>query len=69
MVAWSPDGTYLASGDADGHICIWSARRGSLARRLEAGASIYDLRWSRDGRLLAASAAEARPILVADLRK
>lgn len=68
-IAWSPDGTYLASGDEDGHVCVWSGRRGSLARRVEAGAGVYDLRWSRDGQLLAACAQQGRPILVADLKR
>jgi hypothetical protein len=48
---------------------VWSLRSGGVARALRAPATIYDLRFSRDSSLLACCTAEARPILVADLRR
>lgn len=68
-LAWAPDATYLASGDAGGAALVWSLRSGGVARALRAPATIYDLRFSRDSSLLACCTAEARPILVADLRR
>ena len=68
VVAWSPDAAYLASGDAAGRVLVWSLRTGSVVRTLAAPAVVYDLRFSRDGGLLAACTGESHPILVADLR-
>ncbi len=50
-LAWSPDGVYLASGAADGHVAIWN-RRGDLCfhlgRHQRKAHGIRDLAWWRD---------------------
>jgi WD40 repeat protein len=69
IIAWSPDATYLASGDASGRLLVWSLRTGGVVRAMQAPSTIYDLRFSRDSALLACCTSEARPILVADLRR
>lgn len=69
IIAWSPDATYLASGDASGRLLVWSLRSGGVVRSLQAPSTIYDLRFNKDSSLLACCTSEARPILVADLRR
>ena len=54
-VAWSPDGTQVASGGADGKLAIWSVTSGSLALTLNTDFTIVNtLAWSPNGRFLAA---------------
>lgn len=69
IIAWSPDATYLASGDASGRLLVWSLRTGGVVRAMQVPAIIYDLRFNRDSSLLACCTSEVRPILVADLRR
>jgi len=51
-VAWSPDGTFLASGGKFGFVRIMQVRNGKLPRMLEEGYlfSVNSLAWSPDGR-------------------
>ncbi|PSC75373.1 F-box-like WD repeat-containing TBL1X [Micractinium conductrix] len=69
IIAWSPDARYLASGDASGRLLVWSLRAGGVVRSLQAPSTIYDLRFNADSTLLACCTSEARPILVADLKR
>ncbi len=51
---WSPDGSRIASGDAEGKINIWDAVSGmNLITKDEHASGITDLRWSPDGTLIA----------------
>lgn len=35
IIAWSPDATYLASGDASGRLLVWSMRSGGVVRSMQ----------------------------------
>jgi WD40 repeat protein len=57
-VAWSPDGQFVAAGDAlDRKVRIWEARTWSLVRELTGHSSILNaVAWSPDSSLLATGA-------------
>jgi len=56
-VAYSPDGSFLASIGVDNAVKVWEAVSGDLLRTLsgDAGDVGFDVSFSQDGRLLAAS--------------
>ena len=57
-VAWSPDGTTLASGD-QWKVCLWNATTGRQIRILgEHGPMVTDVAWSPDGKMLASCSAD-----------
>jgi small GTP-binding protein len=63
-IAWSPDGSYLASPSSDRTIRIWDARNGMCVRTLQGHNSVvYSVAWSPDGQRLA-SASEDKTIRV-----
>ena len=49
--SWSPDGNYIASGDADGTVLVWDTATGatSLTCREAAAKSVVSVSWSPDG--------------------
>jgi WD40 repeat protein len=52
-VAWSPAGSFIASGDQGGVVMVWDAERGTIVTRLRANAGpIRSLSFSPDGRRL-----------------
>lgn len=55
-VAWSPDGTLIASGGSDKTVQVWSAQTG-VTRLVYRGHSdqVNGVSWSPDGRLIASS--------------
>ena len=54
-IAWSPDGTRIASGGADGVVRIWDARSGAILLELDSrGSTIMALAWTRTGERIAA---------------
>ncbi len=56
---FSPDGTLLVSGGADGKVLLWSVADGSLVRTLrDGGPAIFTIRFSGDGKLIAAGGGE-----------
>ncbi len=46
-LAWSPDGFYLASGAADGHVAVW-AMGGNLCFHAGRSGGVQDVSWWRD---------------------
>lgn len=66
-LAFSPDGSILASGGDDGCIWIWDAAAGHARSRLSWGARfVFGIAWSGDGRSLAAGVEDNLILLRAD---
>ena len=52
-LAWSPDGTMIASGGADAAVCIWRPTPGQTpAQAVHLDEAVSGVGWSRDGRRL-----------------
>ena len=55
VATWSPDGTHIATANADHSVRVWRAQDGTLlARYLGPATTVSGLGWSPDGRYLAA---------------
>jgi len=55
-VAWSPDGTRLASGGDDGSVFLWEASDGTVRATLQGHRGmVISVAWSPDGTRLASS--------------
>lgn len=55
-VAWSPDGTLLASGGDDARLMLWEMN-GTVRHTLHTPAAVHALAWAPDGQRLLAAAA------------
>ena len=55
-VVFSPDGSRMATGSADGTIGIWKVKTGKLIRYLDYGSTVNKVVFSSDGKHLAAAA-------------
>jgi WD40 repeat protein len=56
-LAWSPDGTLIASGADNRTVRLWEARSGQLVRTLEGHThSVQSVAWAPDGQHLASGA-------------
>ena len=53
VVAWSPDGKYIASGSEDNTIIIWNPENGKFIQRLEGHTkTVRSIIWSNDSKTL-----------------
>ncbi|RMF50787.1 MAG: hypothetical protein D6749_09605 [Chloroflexota bacterium] len=60
-LAWQPEGDWLATGDADGRLCLWSAVALTRQCSLGAGVSVRALAWHpKDGLIASASEDQVR---------
>jgi WD40 repeat protein len=67
-VAWSPDGSTLATGGGKGQVILWQPASGKQVGALQADSSwVITLAYSPDGSLLAASGSGKRAVTVWDV--
>src|SRR5690349_20886492 len=52
-LAFSPDGKKLATAGNNGPVSVWDAATGKLLRTHQPVGSVYEIRWTPDGKLAA----------------
>lgn len=67
-IAFSPDGSLLASGSSDRSVHVWSVKDGSLVRSFTGASGVFDVAFSPDGSELAAACANSS-VTVLSLRR
>lgn len=67
-VAFSQDGSVLASGGLDSSVCLWDTRAKELAKEFSIGSGIYQVSFSPKSTTLAVCSSDPRPIIL-DLRR
>ena len=66
-IAFSPDGTLLASGSLGGQLNIWAVASGMLVKTYNQGAAdIFEVAWNSNGTRLAATSTSA--VTLIDIR-
>lgn len=58
--AYSPDGRYLATGDASGEVGVWSVSDGQQVSSAQVDAPVRAIVWSPDGKAFTAATSEGR---------
>lgn len=53
-IAYSPDGKYLASGDLNGVINVWSIENENLVKVYHGNGDIFDVNWNTEGNMISA---------------
>ncbi|HEV3378106.1 MAG TPA: WD40 repeat domain-containing protein, partial [Thermoleophilaceae bacterium] len=65
-VTFAPRGSLIATGGLGDPVRLWSLRSGAAVRRIDPGAGVADVDFSRDGRLLAVAAGDVVKIYDVD---
>jgi transducin (beta)-like 1 len=65
--AWNPIGEYIACGDTNGKVGVWSVKTGGRVRSFEGPGCAYDVRWVGGGRVVVAACVGGTAALVAKL--
>lgn len=66
-LAWNPIGEYIACGDTNGKVGVWSVKTGGRVRSFEGSGCAYDVRWVGGGRVVVAACVGGTAALVANL--
>ena len=68
-VAFSPCGSYLASGSLGGQLYIWDVKGGSVVKCFRGGSDIFEVAWNQNGtRLACCGATGSNNVTIIDFR-